>query len=104
MTTSGCMLGQKRGTSSTDATMSRASRPAAVIPPRASIASSSATSVRTVGGANAPAMRSFIESFLDIGDLERLEQRLDLAIQHTRQVVQRESHAMVGDAILREIV
>src|SRR5687767_3474387 len=99
------MLGQNRGTSRTAATMSRASRLASATPPSVSSASRAPTSSRMVAGVGqARAARSLIETLFHIGDAERVQERVDLALQHPREIMHGEPYAMIGDAVLGEVV
>src|SRR4051812_3925639 len=114
------MLGQKRGTSSSAATTSRASSRASGTRASSRIAVSSATTSPTVaapgGGAEAAygpsgrqraersASGSLTEPLLDVGHPERLDQRPDVAAEHAVDVVESEPDAVVGDAALREVV
>src|SRR4051812_14136949 len=101
-------VAQNFGTSRTAATISRASLSGSLTPSDSSMDAHPASKSPMVpigifvGKNGAPDL--FTELLLDVGNLERFNERLDLAIQHFRQLVQREIDAVIGDSILRIVV
>src|SRR5436190_16564051 len=55
-------------------------------------------------GSRLPARLSGTEPLLDVGELERVHQRLDVTIHHGLKVVCREADAMIRDSALRKVV
>src|SRR5436190_3000919 len=98
---------QCRGMSCNAASSSRASRWASAPRDRSSSADISLTSAPTVRArvaALAIAPSSGTKLLLYVGELQRLDDRLEVAIHHAREIVRRESDAMIGDATLRVVV
>src|SRR5256885_16735777 len=93
-------VAQNFGTSRTAAIISRASRSGSLTPSDSSMDAQPASKSPMVpigifvGKNGAPDL--FTELLLDVGNLERFDEWLDLAIQHLRQLVQREVDAVVG--------
>src|SRR5687767_4983610 len=100
--------GQKRGTSSSAATISMASRRGSTTPASLSSFDSRLTRAPTVPSTSAisgnAAAASLTELFLDVRNLERFDEGLDLAVQDFGQLVECEIDAMIGDPVLRIIV
>src|SRR5262249_48280627 len=93
-------LGQKRGTSSTAARMSRASSRASATPaPSRPAVSSVSTAPNGRGSASA-----FTEVLLVGRLLQRLAGPSEITIEDALEIVQREVDAMIRDAVLRKIV
>src|SRR5690242_2315133 len=68
------------------------------------ISLTSAPAERTPGSARAVRAASGTELLLDVGELQRLDDRLDVSIHHAREIVRREADAVVRDAALRIVV
>src|SRR3954468_17944418 len=101
-------VAQNFGTSSTAATISRASRSGSLTPSDSSIAAHPARRSPMVpigifvGKNGAPDL--FTELLLDVGNLERFNEGVDVAVENFRELVESEINAVVGDAILRIVV
>ena len=48
--------------------------------------------------------RRVFQAFCDIGGLQRVDQFVEIAINHAIEVMKRQADAMVGHAVLREII
>src|SRR2546423_4081036 len=99
---------QNLGTSSTAATMSRASRWGSPMPTDSSIAVQPAkrspmVPIGNVVGKNGAAAL-LTELLFHVRDLEGLDERLDFPVEHSCQLVQREVDAVIGDSVLRVVV
>src|SRR5689334_14581393 len=98
---------QNLGTSNTAARISRASRPGSGMPSDSSIAVQPVSKSPMVPAGDLtkngepPLLTEF---FLDVGHFQRIDERLDVAVENVGQLVQGQIDAMVGDAILRIIV
>src|SRR5687768_6288320 len=90
------------------ATMSRASPSASGTPAPSRWAESAATTSPTRAGAAVPnagkGMTSAIQPLFRIRFAERLDQRPDLAIERSRQLVDGESNAVIGHAVLGKVI
>src|SRR5512146_3044772 len=94
-----CMPAQNRGASTSAARMSPASRRASAMPAHASVPASSARSNATLRPPPSPT-----ELLLHIRQRQLLQQRIDLALQRPRQLVQGEAYAVIGHPVLRDVV
>src|SRR5688572_26487410 len=89
------------------ASSSRASRSASSPNERSSSADISLTSAPTVRAPDAglaTKASSATQPLLDVRELERVDDRLDVAVHHAWQIVRREADAMIRDAALRIVV
>src|SRR4030095_8169961 len=48
--------------------------------------------------------RRVFQAFCDIGGLQRVDQFVEIAVNHAIEVMKRQADAMVGHAVLREII
>ena len=48
--------------------------------------------------------RRFLQTFRHVGSLQRVDQSVEIAVNHAIEVMKREFDAVVGHAVLREIV
>src|SRR6476620_9881863 len=99
---------QNFGTSSTAATISRASRCGSLTPSASSIDVQPASKSPMVPMGSVVgkyrALPLLTELLLHVGNLEGLDERIDVSIEDFRQLVQREIDPVVGDAVLRIVV
>src|SRR5512140_1216376 len=99
-----CSDAQNRGASCIAARMSRASRVASSMPAPASTLASSRTSALTVPSLAAMPCLSLIELLFLRRDGERVHELIEIAVERALELVRREPDAVIGDAILREVV
>ena len=48
--------------------------------------------------------RRFLQTFRHVGGLQRVDQSVEIAVHHAIEIIKRQTDAMIGHAVLREIV